>query len=66
MSERRLDELEARYSQLENTMKELSDVLWRQQKDLDLLKQLVRQLSQRLEADPGLVDPTRVEPPPHY
>jgi uncharacterized coiled-coil protein SlyX len=66
MSERRLDELEARYSELEHTVKELSEVLWRQQKDLDLLRELVRQLTQSLAVDPGLVDPTRTDRPPHY
>ena len=66
MSEHRLDELEVRYSHLEKTVQELSDVIWRQQRELDLLRELVGRLKSRMEIEPGLVDATRVDPPPHY
>jgi SlyX protein len=66
MSDPRLDEIEARYSLLEKTVQELSDVIWRQQQELDALRQLTHRLRDRLEADPGLVDATRADRPPHY
>jgi SlyX protein len=66
MSESRLDELEARYTQLEHTLSELSEVVWRQQRELDLLHEQLGQLRARLGAEPGLVDATRQEKPPHY
>ena len=66
MSEHRLDELEVRYSHLERTVQELSDVVWRQQQELDALRELAQRLKNRVEAEPGLVDATAVERPPHY
>ena len=66
MSDHRLDEIEARYILLERTVQELSDVIWRQQQELDALRQVTHHLKDRLEAEPGLVDPTRVDSPPHY
>lgn len=66
MSEGRLDELEVRYTHLEKTVQELSDVIWRQQQELDLLRDLVERLKGRLDADPGLVEAGRVDRPPHY
>ena len=66
MSESRLDELEARYAQLEHTLSELSDVVWRQQRELDLLQEQLGQLKAKLATDPGLVDATRQDKPPHY
>lgn len=66
MSETRLDELEARYAQLEHTLGELSDVVWRQQRELDALKEQLGKMQDRFAADPGLVDGTRQDKPPHY
>jgi len=66
MSEHRLNELEVRYSHLENTVQELSEVVWRQQQELDALRELVQRLQGRVETDPGLVDANRVDRPPHY
>lgn len=66
MSDRRVDELEVRYSLLEKTVQELSEVLWRQQQELDAMKELLQRLQGRLEAGPGLVDASAVERPPHY
>jgi SlyX protein len=66
MSEHRLNELEVRYSHLENTLQELSEVVWRQQRELDVLRELVQRLQGRVEADTGVVDANRVDRPPHY
>ena len=62
--EERLVELELRSMAQQQTIEELSDVLYRQQKELDALKQLVEQLSRKI-AEPGLVD-AKQERPPHY
>ena len=63
----RVESLEFKVAHLERSLQELSDVLYRQQRELDLLahrnQRLVEQL-QQLE-DRGS-DPTRVEIPPHY
>lgn len=66
MSEARLSELEVKCAYLEKTIAELSDVMWRQQKELDALKDVQRQLRDRVDADPGLVDAARNDRPPHY
>ena len=66
MSETRLSELEVKCAYLEKTVAELSEVLWRQQKELDALKDSYRGLKDRLSADPGLVDASRQDRPPHY
>ena len=63
----RVESLEFKVAHLERSLQELSDVLYRQQRELDLLahrnQRLVEQLEQ-LEDRGG--DPTRVEIPPHY
>lgn len=66
MSESRLDELEARYAQLEHTLEELSQVVYRQQRELDGLKDALVKLQDKFDAGPGLVDATRQDKPPHY
>lgn len=66
MSER-ADALEFKVAHLERALQELSDVLYRQQRELDALRdrnqQLVEQV-QQLEDRGG--DPGGVEVPPHY
>jgi len=66
MSER-IDALEFKVAHLERALQELSDVLYRQQRELDSLRdgnqQLLDQV-QQLEERGG--DPNRVEIPPHY
>ena len=66
MSER-IDTLEFKVAHLERALQELSDVLYRQQRELDSLRdrnqQLVEQV-QQLEDRAG--DPNAVEIPPHY
>ena len=66
MSER-IDTLEFKVAHLERALQELSDVLYRQQRQLDGLRdrnqQLVEQV-QQLSDRAG--DPNAVEIPPHY
>jgi SlyX protein len=66
MSER-VDALEFKVAHLERALQELSDVLYRQQRELDSLRdrnqQLVEQV-QQLSDRAG--DPNAVEIPPHY
>ena len=63
----RIDALEFKLAHLERALQELSDVLYRQQRELDALRdrnqQLVEQV-QQLEDRSG--DPNGVEIPPHY
>jgi SlyX protein len=66
MSER-IDILEFKVAHLERALQELSDVLYRQQRELDALRtrnELLLQQVQQLEDRGG--DPNRVEIPPHY
>jgi SlyX protein len=63
----RIETLEFKVAHLERALQELSDVLYRQQRELDALRdrnqQLVEQV-QQLEDRAG--DPNAVEIPPHY
>jgi uncharacterized coiled-coil protein SlyX len=66
MSER-IDALEFKVAHLERALQELSDVAYRQQRELDSLRDRNQQLHaqlQQLEERGG--DPNRVEIPPHY
>lgn len=64
--ESRIDELEARFTQSEHTVAELSEVIWKQQQQIDGLTRIVHELQQKLAGDPGLVDANQHERPPHY
>lgn len=64
--EPRINELEARFTQQEHTVAELSEVIWKQQQQLDRLTKIVHELQQKLAGDPGLVDANQDEKPPHY
>lgn len=66
MSEQRFETLEVRYAQLERVVHELSDVVWKQQKTIDLLADQIRQLKDRVGQETGLVDASRTDRPPHY
>lgn len=66
MSEARLSDLEVKCAYLERTVAELSEVMWRQQKELDAIKEIQRQMRDRVNADPGIVDASRNDRPPHY
>lgn len=63
----RIEILEIKVAHLERTAQELSDVIYRQQQQLDALLNLNRQLVSQLETLEGkTADPNRVEIPPHY
>jgi SlyX protein len=66
MSEQRLSDLEVKCAYLEKTVSELSDVMWKQQKELDALKDAYRGMKDKLAGDPGIVDASRNDRPPHY
>ncbi len=66
MSETRLADLEVKCAHLEKMLSDLSEVMWRQQQELDALKDGYRQVRERLKGDPGLVDASVTERPPHY
>jgi SlyX protein len=63
----RVELLEFKVAHLERALQDLSDVLYRQQRELDSARaraqQLVEQVQQLESRD---ADPNRVEIPPHY
>lgn len=63
--EERIIELELRSMAQQQTIEELSDVLYRQQRELDALTAALHRLSQKVQ-DPGLVDAKANDKPPHY
>ena len=63
--EERIVELELRSMAQQQTLEELSDVLYRQQKELDALRALVDRLNKKVE-EPGVVDARQQDKPPHY
>lgn len=65
-SDARLAELELKFTEQAQLLEELSQVIYRQQQQLDALAAEVAHLGKRLEAEPGLVDATRDDKPPHY
>ncbi len=64
--EERVIELEIRTAHFEKLASELSDVIYQQQKAIDLLRVNLEQLRDKMGADPGLVDASRDDKPPHY
>lgn len=64
--EERVIEVEIRAAHLEKTVNELSEVVYRQQRELDAIRALVQQLRDKLVAEPGLVERGTPEKPPHY
>lgn len=63
--ESRLDELELRYTELQDLVQSLSEVVYGQQRELDLLRSELAVLRSKV-AEPGVVDARRDEKPPHY
>lgn len=63
----RIETLEFKVAHLERALQELSDVMYRQQRELDTLRERSRQLVAQVRSleDRG-TDPTGVEIPPHY
>ena len=71
MNEQRLIDLEAKLSHQDVLLNQMSDVLYRQQQQVDLLSGRLQRLLARvqaLEADAGQSQsqPTDEPPPPHY
>jgi SlyX protein len=64
--EERIIELEIRFTEQQALLQELSEVLVGQQREIDLLKSKLAMAEQRLQAEPGLVDASERERPPHY
>lgn len=65
--ERRLEDVEIKLAHVERGLQELSDVVVRQQQEIDVLQRSNKRLVEQLAT--GANDPeaaTRVEIPPHY
>ena len=62
----RLTELEIRFTEQQRLLQELSDVVYAQQRTIDLLEAQLEVFRKMLEAEPGLVDAGQQEKPPHY
>ena len=67
-SSARIEALEIRIAHLENSLQQLSDALYVQQRELTRVSERNRQLLAQLEAqaDPAGDAATRIEIPPHY
>lgn len=65
-AEDRLTELEIRFMHQQETLQELSDVLYAQQRLIDALKAELEVVKKKLEGEPGIVDARQQERPPHY
>ncbi len=65
-AEARIVELELRYTEQQRTLEQLNEVVVAQQKQIDTLVLEVARLKKRVDVEPGLVDATDREPPPHY
>ena len=67
MTEHRVERLEFKVAHLEKAIQELSDVVYRQQRELDALRERGRALAEQVqELEDRGADPSRVEIPPHY
>jgi SlyX protein len=67
MTAERIEALEFKVAHLERALQELSDVLYRQQRELDALRERSQNLYEQLQQlDDRGADPTGVEIPPHY
>jgi uncharacterized coiled-coil protein SlyX len=63
----RIELLEFKVAHLERALQELSDVLYRQQRELDAWRDRTRELHEQLQQlDDRDGDPSRIEVPPHY
>jgi len=64
-----LAELQSRFMLQQDTLDKLSEVVWRQQKDLEILARRVTTLEKRLAVareSPDAGDAPPDDPPPHY
>jgi SlyX protein len=64
--EERIAELELRYTEQQRMLQELSDVVYAQTRVVERLELEVAALREKVVAEPGLVDSTVDELPPHY
>jgi uncharacterized coiled-coil protein SlyX len=63
----RIEALEFKVAHLERTLQELSDVMYRQQREIDGMLELNRQLRSQVEQlETRGADANGVEIPPHY
>ncbi len=65
-SERRIDELEARLAEQDHSLLELSDEVYRQQRQIAKLESEVQRLVERLKTPPQGAASSAPEIPPHY
>jgi SlyX protein len=64
--EERIAELELRYTEQQRMLQELSDVVYAQTRVVERLELEVAALRAKMAVEPGLVDSTVDELPPHY
>ena len=63
----RVEAIEFKVAHLERALQELSDVVYRQQREIEALHDLQRRLREQIEDLEGRrADPDAVEIPPHY
>ncbi len=63
----RVEAIEFKVAHLERALQELSDVVYRQQREIEALLDLQRRLREQIEDLEGRrADPDAVEIPPHY
>jgi SlyX protein len=65
-TETRVAELELKFTEQAQALEELSTVVYQQQRAIDALTAELQRLRGRLDAEPGLVDASRDDKPPHY
>ena len=65
-SEQRIDELESRLAEQDRALLELSDEVYRQQKQIAKLEAEVQRLAERLKTPPQGASSNAPEIPPHY
>lgn len=66
--EARITELETRYTLQQDTLEQLSDVVWRQQQTIETLMKRIEALEARLRTVTESMEESAIDdgPPPHY
>jgi len=62
----RIVELELRFTEQQRLLQELSDVVYAQGQSLERLEHELAAMGQKVAVEPGLVDATVSERPPHF